>query len=80
MPQESGQKAKSNDIRMSTTTVDGMHVHKTYAVSQKSGAILVELSGNAVITLAFNGVGEDEAMGLARKFDWKGIQTQAQAK
>jgi hypothetical protein len=76
----SGQKAKNSDIRMSTTAVDGMQVHKTYAASQKSGAILVELSGNAVITVAFNGVGEDEAMGLARKFDWKGIQAQAQAK
>jgi len=73
----SGAKANSSDIRTSTTTVDGMQMHKTYTVSHKSGAILVELSGNAAFTLASTGIGEDEAMGIAKKFDWKGIQAQA---
>jgi len=73
----SGAKANSSDIRTSTTTVDGMQMHKTYTVSHKSGAILVELSGNAAFTLASTGIAEDEAIGIARKFDWKGIQAQA---
>lgn len=73
----SGQKVNTDDVHMGTATVDGLQVHTTYAVSQKSGAILVELSGVAVFSLAFTSIGEDEAMGLAKKFDWKAIQAQA---
>jgi hypothetical protein len=76
----SGFKMETSDLRMSTATVDGMQVSKTYTISNKTGAILVALTNNAVLTLSYNGVDEDEAMGLAKKFDWKGIQAQAQAK
>ena len=76
----SGFKMETSDLRMSTATVDGMQVSKTYTISNKTGAILVALTNNAVLTLSYNGVDEEEAMGLAKKFDWKGIQAQAQAK
>jgi hypothetical protein len=76
----SGLKLETGDLRMSTATVDGMQVSKTYTISNKTGAILVALTNNVVLTLSYNGVNEDEAMGLAKKFDWKGIQALAQAK
>jgi hypothetical protein len=73
----SGFKMETGDLRMSTATVDGMQVSKTYTISNKTGVILVALTNNAVLTLSFNGVDEDEAMGLAKKFDWKAIQALA---
>lgn len=71
-----GIKLETPDIHMTTSTIDGMQVTKTYTVSAKSGAILVALAPAAVFTLAYTGIDEDEAMGLARKFDWKAIQGQ----
>ncbi|HEY6254923.1 MAG TPA: hypothetical protein VIY51_03930 [Xanthobacteraceae bacterium] len=73
----SGFKMETGDLRMSTATVDGMQVSKTYTISSKSGAILVALTGNAVFTLSYTGIDDEEAMGLAGKFDWKAIQAQA---
>ena len=70
----SGFKIETADMHMTTSTVDGMQVTKTYTNSSKSGAILVALGSNAVFTLTYTGIPEDEAMGLAQKFDWKGIQ------
>jgi hypothetical protein len=71
-----GIKLETPDIHMSSSTIDGMQVSKTYTVSAKSGAILVALGPAAVFTLAYTGIDEDEAMGLARKFDWKAMQGQ----
>jgi hypothetical protein len=39
-----------------------------------AGAILVALGPSAMFSLSFNGVAEDEALTLARRFDWKTIQ------
>ncbi len=76
----SGFKIETNDIHMNTTTIDGLQVSRTYTTSSKSGAILVALTSDAVFTLSYTGIDEDEAMGLAKKFDWKAIQAQAQTK
>ena len=71
-----GIKIETGDLRMSTSTIDGLQVTRTFTASLKSGAILVALSANAVFTLTFTGVAEDEALTLAQKFDWKAIQEQ----
>jgi hypothetical protein len=71
-----GIKLETPDIHMSTSTIDGLQVTKTYTVSAKSGAILVALGPAAVFTLAYTGIDADEAMGLAGKFDWKAMQEQ----
>jgi hypothetical protein len=70
----SGFKIETADMHMSTSTMDGMQVTKTYTISSKSGAIMVALGTSAVFTFTYTGIPEDEAMGLAQKFDWKGIQ------
>ncbi len=73
-PIHSGMKLETADMHMSTATVDGFALMRTFQVKDQSGAILVALASNAVLTLNFNGVPEDEAFALARRFDWKAIQ------
>jgi hypothetical protein len=69
-----GMKIETSDGRMYTSTIDGMQVVTTFTVSDKSGAILVALGPSALFNLSFNGVAEDEALTLARKFNWKAMQ------
>jgi hypothetical protein len=71
-----GIKIETADMHINTSTIDGLQVTKTYTVSNKAGAIMVALGPAAVFTLAFTGIDEDEAFGLARKFDWAGMQAQ----
>ena len=69
-----GMKFETGDARMSTSTIDGLQVTRTFNTRDKSGAILVALGASAVFTLSFNGIADDEALTLARKFNWKAIQ------
>jgi hypothetical protein len=61
------------DAHMHTSTVDGLRVASSYTLKDKSGIILVALGPSAMFSMSFNGVAEDEAMTIARKFDWKAI-------
>ena len=70
----SGIKIETSDARMSTSAIDGLQVSRTFTISNKSGAILVALGPSAMFSLSFNGIAEDEALTLARKFNWKAIQ------
>lgn len=69
-----GVKIETSDARMSTSTIDGLQVTRTFTISDKSGAILVALGTSALFNLSFNDVAEDEALTLARKFNWKAMQ------
>ena len=64
--------------RIYTKTINGFMVVVTYEKQDKSGSILVYLKkdqGNSgVITFDFQGISEQEAMQLAKKFNWKGIK------
>ncbi len=71
---QSGMKLETPEARMSVETVDGFKLAKTFTMKDKSGAILVGLAANALFSLAFNGVAEDEALALAKHFDWKAMQ------
>jgi hypothetical protein len=72
--QQSGVKIDTGDQRLSTSNMDGFMVTQTYTVKDKSGAVMVALASNALFSLSFNGVAEDEALAIAKKFDWKGLQ------
>jgi hypothetical protein len=72
-----GIKIETADMHIGTSTIDGFQVTKSYTVSNKAGAVLVALGPAAVFTLAYTGINEDEAFGLAKKFDWKAMQAQA---
>jgi hypothetical protein len=71
-----GIKIETADMHILTSTMDGFQVTKSYTVSNKAGAIMIALGPAAVFTLTFNNIPEDEALTLARKFDWKGMQAQ----
>ena len=69
-----GMKIETGDMHMSTTTIDGLPVAKTFTVHDKSGAVIVALDTSVMFSLTFSGVPEDEALTLAKQFNWKAIQ------
>lgn len=79
-PLTSGININTGEGHMLTDTVGGMKVLKTYTTKQKSGALLVALDKDAMFSFSYNGLGEDEAVALAQKFDWKAMQAAAKTK
>jgi hypothetical protein len=75
---QSGMNIETSEGHMITSTVDGFTVIKTYTSKEKSGAVLVKLGPSAMFSFAYNGLTEDEAVPLAKKFDWKAIQAATQ--
>jgi len=67
---------ETGDAHMRTGAVDGLPVARTYTVHDKAGTVLVGLSTTAMFSISFSGLGEDEALMLAKQFDWKGIQAE----
>jgi hypothetical protein len=74
---QSGMKIETSEGRMSSSPIDGFQVTRTFNFKDKSGAILVALGDNSVFSISFNGLADDEALGIAKKFDWKAIQAAA---
>jgi hypothetical protein len=79
-PIQSGMKLQTPEGHMITDTMRGMPVLKAYNSKDKSGTLIVALSKNAMFSLAYDGIAEDEALPLADKFDWKALQATAGAK
>ncbi|MHC2618531.1 hypothetical protein ACVIW2_000563 [Bradyrhizobium huanghuaihaiense] len=79
-PIQSGMNVQTADGHMITGSARGMQVFKTFHVKDKSGMLIVALSKEAVFSFTYQGVGEDEALALADRFDWKEIQAVAQKK
>jgi hypothetical protein len=79
-PIQSGMNIQTSDGHMVTATMRGMQVLKSFTTSQKSGALMVALGKDAMFSLTYNGITEDEALALAEKFDWKAMQAAAQSK
>jgi hypothetical protein len=69
-----GIKVETSEGHMITASVDGLPVTRSYTFKDKSGAIIVALGTNAMFSLTFNGVAEDEALTLAKAFNWKAMQ------
>jgi hypothetical protein len=57
---------------MSTSTIEGFHVMTLTSPAVVN--ITIMLGPDAWFRLFFNNVSEEEAMTIARRFDWKGIQ------
>ena len=79
-PIQSGMNLTTTEGHMITATMHGMQVLKSFTTAQKSGALMVALGKDAMFSLSYNGISEDEALALAEKFDWKAIQAATQAK
>jgi hypothetical protein len=70
----SGIKIETSEGHMITSSVDGLPVTRSYTFKDKSGAIMVALGTNAMFSLSFNGIAENEALTLAKAFNWKAMQ------
>jgi hypothetical protein len=79
-PIQTGMNIQTGEGHMTTSTFHGLPALKSFNIPQKSGAIIVALGKNALFSLSYNGITEDEALSLAEKFDWKAIQSAAQVK
>jgi hypothetical protein len=79
-PMVTGMNINTSEGHMLTDTMSGMKVLKTYTTAQKSGALLVALDKDAMFSFSYSGLGEDEALALAQKFDWKAIEAAAKSK
>ena len=58
----SGVKVETSEARMSTSTIDGLQVTRTFTFADKSGAVIVVLGPSAVFMLSFNGISDDEGL------------------
>ena len=79
-PLQNAMNIQTSDGHMVTATMHGMTVLKAFNNKDKSGSLIVGLGKDAMFSLAYNGLSEDEALALAEKFDWKAIQAAAQTK
>jgi hypothetical protein len=75
-----GVNIETGDVHVITSTMDGFPVTRTYDVPQKSGGIIVALGQDAMFTVYYKGITEDEVLPLAKKFDWKALQAMADQK
>ena len=73
-PTRSGMNIETSEARLNTSTIDGVQVTRNFNIKAKSGAILIALGTSALLSVSFNGITDDEALALAKKFNWKAIQ------
>lgn len=79
-PLEGGMNVETSEGHMVSTTIRGLSALKVFNSKDKAGNLMVALDKNAMFNFAYEGLGEDEALALANKFDWKAIQAAAQKK
>jgi len=79
-PLQNAMNIQTTDGHMITASMHGMNVLKGYNNKDKSGSLIVGVNKDAMFSLSYKNMTEDEALALAEKFDWKAIQTAAQTK
>jgi hypothetical protein len=82
--QGSGMHMESPEVNINIKTINGFQVQTVYDKEENSGAVTVFLTheqqtGGAFFTLSYAGISESEALGLAKKFDWKKIKSKIQS-
>jgi hypothetical protein len=71
---KSGMQINTSEGHVITETVDGVKIARTYTVKDKAGALLIGMGDTTIFNIGYAGISEDDALALARKFDWKAIQ------
>jgi hypothetical protein len=61
------------DGHMKTTEIAGFKALETYHDASKSGNVLIAVADATLFSLEYRGLSEDEAVGLAQKFDLKAL-------
>ena len=65
------------EMLLKTMEVSGFSVGINHSKSENSGAVVVPLKGtdaDAVFVLAYDGMGYEESLSLAKEFPWKELQ------
>ena len=79
----SGMHMESPEVNMNIKTINGFQVQTVYNKVENSGAVTVffiqEETGGAFFTLSYKGISESDALGLAKKFDWKDIKNKIES-
>ena len=79
-PLQNPMNIQTTEGHMATSTMHGMPVLKGFNTKDKSGSLIVGVSKDAMFSVSYKNMTEDEALALAEKFDWKAIQAAAQSK
>ncbi|HYD30950.1 MAG TPA: hypothetical protein VEB64_08870 [Azospirillaceae bacterium] len=67
-------KFETTEERITTEEMDGFPVTHSYTFADKAGTVLVMLGKGSLFAFTFENLPEEEAMALARKFDWKAMK------
>ena len=73
-PLRSAMNIETSEGRMNKSTIDGVRVMRSFNIKEQSGAILVALGTSALLNVTFRGIGDDDTLALAKKFNWKALQ------
>ncbi|MEA2107805.1 MAG: hypothetical protein U9P07_00080 [Pseudomonadota bacterium] len=78
MGQTQQMQMETDDVRVKMTTIDGFKTNLNYDKRENSGGIMVFLENNqsnaAMFILSFQGMDENQALKLAKKFDWQAMK------
>lgn len=78
-----GMNMETEEAIMNTSTIDGFRVHQNHEKAQNSGAIVVILGGDdkssAMYSMDYAGISAQDALAIAKRFDWKKMQAAAAA-
>jgi len=82
MGQTQQMQMETDDMRVKMTTIDGFKTNLNYDKQENSGGIMVFLDNNqnnaAMFILNFQGMDENQALKLAKKFNWQAMKKAAE--
>jgi len=65
---------EASGIEVKNETIDGFNVNKRYQGAKKSGEITVYLNNNSMMILSYKKLPKNQALELAKKFNWANIK------
>ncbi|MGZ5030533.1 MAG: hypothetical protein ACXV8I_08045 [Methylobacter sp.] len=68
---------ETDEAVVTTSTIDGFLVHHNHEKAQNSGDVVVILGDDkrsAMFTMSYTGINAQEALAMAKRFDWKKMQ------
>ena len=76
--QKHSENVDSSDYMLKTQNIDGFRVIRQHVKKDAEGAVMVSLSGadekGAQFIMQYNGLNPDEALTLAKEFDWEKLK------
>ncbi|MBN1998625.1 hypothetical protein JW935_13785 [candidate division KSB1 bacterium] len=70
--------AETEDGKVTTSDIDGFNVIQAFDKTEKDGSIVVTLekktAEGAMFIVSYEGISEEEALEIAKKFDWEKIK------